>query len=122
MLFRSRNEIWGPHLSVHPHAHLETGLQKGGRESYTNSPESQALPLHPAELSHLAAALPCFHVKEEQLGPPWHDGGACEPMGDTESSSMVHEPQLLKPACQCGGHGFEPWSGRIPHATEQLGP
>ena len=25
-------------------------------------------------------------------------------------------------ACQCRGHGFEPWSGRIPHATEQLGP
>ena len=21
-----------------------------------------------------------------------------------------------------GGHGFEPWSGRIPHAAEQLGP
>ena len=20
------------------------------------------------------------------------------------------------------GHGFEPWSGRIPHAAEQLGP
>ena len=20
------------------------------------------------------------------------------------------------------GHGFEPWSGKIPHATEQLGP
>ena len=25
-------------------------------------------------------------------------------------------------ACQCRGHGFEPWSGRIPHAVEQLGP
>ena len=25
-------------------------------------------------------------------------------------------------ACQCRGHGFEPWSGEIPHATEQLGP
>ena len=25
-------------------------------------------------------------------------------------------------ACQCGAHGFEPWSGKIPHATEQLGP
>ena len=24
-------------------------------------------------------------------------------------------------ACQCRGHGFEPWSGRIPHAAEQLG-
>ena len=25
-------------------------------------------------------------------------------------------------ACQCRGHGFEPWSRKIPHATEQLGP
>ena len=25
-------------------------------------------------------------------------------------------------ACQCRGHGFEPWSGGIPHAAEQLGP
>ena len=25
-------------------------------------------------------------------------------------------------ACQCRGHGFEPWSGRVPHAAEQLGP
>ena len=25
-------------------------------------------------------------------------------------------------ACQCRGHGFEPLSGKIPHATEQLGP
>ena len=25
-------------------------------------------------------------------------------------------------ACQCRGHGFEPWSGRIPHAVEQLRP
>ena len=25
-------------------------------------------------------------------------------------------------ACRCRGHGFEPWSGRIPHAAEQLGP
>ena len=25
-------------------------------------------------------------------------------------------------ACQCRGHGFEPWSGKIPHAVEQLSP
>ena len=24
--------------------------------------------------------------------------------------------------CQCRGHGFEPWSRKIPHATEQLSP
>ena len=25
-------------------------------------------------------------------------------------------------ACQCREHGFEPWSGKIPHAAERLGP
>ena len=25
-------------------------------------------------------------------------------------------------ACQCRGHGFEPWSGKIPHAAEQVSP
>ena len=25
-------------------------------------------------------------------------------------------------ACQCRGHGFEPWSGKISHAAEQLSP
>ena len=25
-------------------------------------------------------------------------------------------------ACQCRGHEFEPWSGKISHATEQLSP
>ena len=25
-------------------------------------------------------------------------------------------------ACQCRGHGFGPWSGKIPHAAEQLDP
>ena len=25
-------------------------------------------------------------------------------------------------ACQCRGHGFDPWSGKIPHAVDQLSP
>ena len=28
--------------------------------------------------------------------------------------------EILKTEIQCRGHGFEPWSGRIPHAAEQL--
>ena len=32
------------------------------------------------------------------------------------------EVQWLRIACQCRGHGFEPWSGKIPHAAEQLSP
>ena len=29
---------------------------------------------------------------------------------------------LKESTCQCRGHGFEPWSGKTPHATEQLSP
>jgi len=25
-------------------------------------------------------------------------------------------------ACRCRGHGFDPWSGKIPHASGQLCP
>ena len=43
-------------------------------------------------------------------------------------SSKNYDPGLpwwrsgRESACQCRGHGFEPWSGKIPHAAEQLGP
>ena len=34
-----------------------------------------------------------------------------------ERASLV--VQCLGICLQCRGHGFEPWSGRIPHAAEQ---
>ena len=42
-------------------------------------------------------------IKKEWNGLPWWHSG-------------------WESACQCRGHGFEPWSGKIPHAAEQLGP
>ena len=39
----------------------------------------------------------------KHTGPPWWHSG-------------------WESACQCRGHGFEPWSGKIPHDAEQLGP
>ena len=42
-------------------------------------------------------------IKISGLGLPWWHSG-------------------WESACQCRGHGFEPWSRRIPHAAEQLGP
>ena len=42
-------------------------------------------------------------LKKDFVGLPWWHSG-------------------WESACQCRGHGFEPWSGRIPHAAEQLGP
>ena len=42
-------------------------------------------------------------IKKMQEGLPWWRSG-------------------WESACQCRGHGFEPWSGRIPHAAERLSP
>ena len=42
-------------------------------------------------------------LKKLKIGLPWWRSG-------------------WKSACRCRGHGFEPWSGKIPHAAEQLGP
>ena len=39
---------------------------------------------------------------------------------NTMGASLV--AQWLRIACQGRGHGFEPWSGKIPHAVEQLTP
>ena len=44
-----------------------------------------------------------FPLKSQMLGLPWWRSG-------------------WESTCQCRGHGFEPWSRRIPHAAEQLGP
>ena len=41
------------------------------------------------------------YLQKCQGGLPWWHGG-------------------WESACQCRGHAFEPWSGRIPHAAEQL--
>ena len=42
-------------------------------------------------------------VKEVLWGLPWWHSG-------------------WESACQCRGHRFEPWPGKIPHAAEQLSP
>ena len=42
-------------------------------------------------------------IKNRRVGLPWWRSG-------------------WESACQCRGHGFKPWSGKIPHAAEQLGP
>ena len=45
----------------------------------------------------------CSHFNIEDGGLPWWHSG-------------------WESACQCRGQGFKPWSGKIPHAAEQLGP
>ena len=42
---------------------------------------------------------------------------------ENELKEMVGLPWWLsgkESACQCRRHGFNPWSGKTPHATEQL--
>ena len=58
---------------------------------------SNQRPLFPFQKSFLI-----FSIKNGAQGLPWGRGG-------------------WESACQCRGRGFEPWSGRIPHAAEQLG-
>ena len=52
---------------------------------------------------HYRFHIPVSLRKRERGGLPWWRSG-------------------WESACQCRGHGFEPWSGKIPHAVEQLGP
>ena len=56
-----------------------------------------------SEGTHSRLSFPLFYVKTALSGLPWWRSG-------------------WESACQCGGHGFEPRSGRIPRAAERLGP
>ena len=38
------------------------------------------------------------------------------------TSIKMFEKKKKESACQCRGHGFKPWSGKIPHSTKQLSP
>ena len=51
----------------------------------------------------LHGTVPATCFQRDQGGLPWWHSG-------------------WEPACQCRGHGFEPWTGKIPHAPEQLSP
>ena len=53
---------------------------------------------------------------------PCIDGECCKTYTKTEHFGASLVVQLLRIACQCKGYGFEPWAGKIPHATEQLSP
>ena len=50
---------------------------------------------------HLLLPLKITVTQEPDIGLPWWSS-------DKQS------------ACQCRGHGFDPWSGKTPHAEEQL--
>ena len=62
---------------------------------------------------------------------PSNAGGAGSIPGQGAKIPYVSRPKKTKTktkqtkkesSCQCRGHGFEPWSGKIPHAMKQLSP
>ena len=66
-------------------------------------------------------------VSEIRIGsnrPLWHIVGHSEraPHSWRNFAGLPWWHSGWESTCQCRGHGFEPWSGRIPHAAEWLGP
>ena len=51
----------------------------------------------------------------------WGPGTFC-PSSRREAFRDFPGGAVVKSACQCRGHGFDLWSGKIPHAVEQLSP
>ena len=47
---------------------------------------------------------------------------ACMPQLKDSAWGLTWWRSGYESTCQCRGHGFEPWSGKIPHAAEQLSP
>ena len=84
---------------IHSHRHTYT---------HTHTLICIAFSLSVEQISHLAlkksiSTIIRWHsglIKKNCLGIPWWSSG-------------------WESACQCRGHRFNPWSGKIPHATEQ---
>ena len=53
---------------------------------------------------------------------PWWLGWSLSVALRIQTSGLPWWRSGWESACQCRGHRFEPWSGKIPHAAEQLGP
>ena len=86
-----------------PHSWLREQEPSSHRHStQTQGPCSAGAPLLPADL-HKPSQVRRGNQKEGTGGLAWWCSGK-------ESS------------CKCSGHRFDPWSGKIPHASEQLSP
>ena len=73
-----------------------------GHSTQTQGPCSAGAPLLPADL-HKPSQVRRGNQKDGTRGLAWWRSGK-------ESS------------CKCSGHRFDPWFGKIPHASEQLSP
>ena len=92
-------------IAIHPH---KRGLEWGSGKSDAQTSQPW-VPLQTRKLllqvftSWTQYVSSVFFKEEKSRGLPWWHSG-------------------WESACQCRGHGFEPFSGKIPHAAEQLGP
>ena len=83
----------------------------------------------PSLLSSTSEQLPLVHTKCAINGrSSWKTVWPQWSIEDTKFLRKISQTGLpwwrsgWESACQCRGHGFEPRSGNIPHAAEQLGP
>ena len=106
-----RKEYWSG-LPFPTPGHLP---EPGIKPAYTAS-QADSIPSEPPEKPHL-----WYYLKDSTHGnyPSWS-------LRHNILKAMV--PGLpwwssgYESACQCRGHGSDPWSRRIPHATGQLSP
>ena len=85
-------------------AHPTRQLPQGEEELFLLAIEAQQnLGVHDPSVIWIFPCVPIHTAQKKSPGLPWWRSG-------------------WESACQCRGHGFEPWSGKIPHAAERLGP
>ena len=77
--------------------------------------------------SHLSIPLARIHClswlhRDPEVGRCLSKSSEQELMQQKWPSGLPWWRSGWESACQCRGHRFEPWSGKIPHAAEQLGP
>ena len=92
-----------PLLSARDNACCHCGVPAGNGVWRDTIREQMSSTLHPPNTSLTFRSRGQKQRRKSPPGLPWWRSG-------------------WESACQCRGHGFKPWSGRIPHATEQLGP
>ena len=60
---------------------------------------------------------------ERQISPwGWYPQDGISALIRIDTTGLPWWRSGWESACRCRGHGFEPWSGKIPHAAERLGP
>ena len=86
----------------------------------------------PHVFSHTSHCAPshshCSHIRVLTVFLMYRGSSHCRTLAHATPSTLQGWEHLpwwrsgWESACQCRGYGFKPWSGKIPHAAERLGP